>query len=255
MATQIFAVEHSGNSAIRVIHGRDDNGGIGLDVIVNGVVWLRAYNPAEVTAWFKKSSKANVAAWQDAFHKCGLTAADFQRPATSGAVDNKIKYLSQRDNEFHPLGTCNVTCYAMALGYLGVKRQKLAYRQFEDELFKYMENHGLDRHVHDDLAATGRAYGVDATFSTRRTLAEIDAEIRAGNPVIVSTTLTKSGHIILLRGITEKGDYIVNDPYGNAISGYKDRNGEGVIYERAFMDVKIRGGKGAPKWAHFLRKK
>jgi uncharacterized protein YvpB len=42
------------------------------------------------------------------------------------------------------------------------------------------------------------------------------------------------GHIILLVGIDDY-DYIVNDPFGNANTNYKDKNGAGVIYPKELI--------------------
>ncbi len=254
MPTVIFETRHTDNSAIRVVAGRDaGDGSSGLDVVVNGVIRARVFEPELVTAWFKGNSAANVEKWRTAYHRSGFVSTDFNPPAPTN-VDLKVPYLSQRDNELRPMGTCNVTCYAMALSFLGAKRRaRDSQRQFEDELFRFLERNGKDRHVHDDLAWMGRQYGVDATFSTRRTWDQVEAELTAGNPVIVSTKLTSSGHIILIRGFNEAG-YIVNDPFGNALMKYKDRNGAGLVYPYKLMTDKVRGDKPLI-WAHFLRRK
>jgi hypothetical protein len=253
MPKEIFSTRHTDNSAIRVIAGRDaGDGSSGLDIVVNGIVRARVYSPEAVTQWFLGNSSANTEKWRTAYHVSGLGPDYFKLPASTN-IDLRVPYLSQRDNELRPLGTCNVTCYAMALSYLGAKRRaRDSQRQFEDELFKFLERNGRDRHVHDDLAWMGRQYGVDASFSTRRTWAQVTAELQAGNPVVVSTKLTSSGHIILIRGRNEQG-FIVNDPFGNALAKYKDRNGNGLVYPFKLMEDKVRGDKPF-LWGHFLRR-
>jgi hypothetical protein len=254
MATQIFATKHTDNSAIRVLYGRDTGEqGLGLDVVLNGQIVGRFYNPAEVTKWFEGWSKANVTKWQNAYHTSGLNADSFQRPLSQGDVILKVPYLSQRDNERYPLGTCNVTCYAMVMGFYGIKRKKDSFRQLEDELSKFLESFGRDRHVHDDLVWMAEQYGLDASFRTDRTLDQIRAEIRSGHPVIVSTQLTSAGHIICLIG-TQGEDFIVHDPFGNYLTKYKDPNGKALLYSGKLMQAKIRNADSDSKWAHFVRK-
>jgi hypothetical protein len=252
----IFSAQHDPTTVVRVIHGRSPDGGKGLDIVVNGRLRERVFNPAEVTKWFENNSKANLPKWQKAYHTSGLNADDFKRPVISSATDITlpVRYLNQRDNERHPFGSCNVTCYAMAMAYLGVKRRKSSYRQFEDELEKFLVSNGRDRHVHDDLAWMGRQYGLDATFRTDRTLDEIRHEIRSGRPVIVSTVLTRSGHIILLIG-TKGDDFVVHDPFGNALKNYRDHDGEGLVYSGELMKRKMRNPSSTMKWAHFLRRR
>lgn len=253
MAQQIFATQHTDNSAIRVIWGRATDNSAGLDVVLNGRIMGRFFNPGEVTKWFENNSKANVGKWQKAYHTSGLTPESFARPASTDVI-LKVPYLSQRDNERHPFGTCNVTCYAMVLGFYGIKRKKNSFRQLEDELSRFLETNGRDRHVHDDLAWMGQQYGLEASFRTNRTLDQIRAEIRSGHPVIVSTQLTSSGHIICLIG-TQGDDFVVHDPFGNYNAKYKDPDGKGLIYSGALMKAKVRNGGSEMKWAHFVRPK
>lgn len=264
MARTIFEAEHGGDSIIRVVFDRIGEGedGAGLDVLLNGLKAGRFYNPAEVTSWFGKNSKANQEPWRDAYHKSGLTTESFVRPAPKGDVNLAVPYKSQRDNLTNPFGTCNVTCYAMAFDYFKLPRKdsiinprtKAPYKQFEDELSAFLEKNGRDRHSHDDLAWMGRQYGLDASFSTRRTFDEIISELRSGNPVIVSTVLTSAGHIILIRGV-EGTNFIVNDPYGDATTGYESKKGDGLLYSFDLMRRKIRFPNQSFKWAHFLRLK
>ncbi|HLO51488.1 MAG TPA: C39 family peptidase, partial [Kamptonema sp.] len=48
-----------------------------------------------------------------------------------------VPYLSQLDNENNPYGSCNVTCVAMCLGFLGHPLvDPVTNQQLEDELYQ-----------------------------------------------------------------------------------------------------------------------
>lgn len=78
-------------------------------------------------------------------------------------------------------------------------------------------------------------------FYSVATQAIVKSALDKGHLVILSTQLTSSGHIVLVRGYENGGaQYIVNDPYGNAnVSGYgKSMNGKAVRYTWAKMKTK-----------------
>ena len=251
---EIFRAQHDAALTIVVEYGISEvDRSKGLNVLVNSDRVLRAFNPSDVTAWFQRSSIANLKGWQDAYHRCGLGGADFARPEAFKPV-LEVPYFTQRDNTRSPGGTCNVTSYAMDLTFLGAKR-KYAYLfdQFEDELSWMLEQNQRDRHSHEDLAWMGRQYGMNARFNVNRTFEQIRAEIRAGFPVVVSGTFTRAGHIVVLVGLQGQ-DFVANDPWGDALSRYRDHNGNHVVYPLAYLRDTIRGGSNA-KWAHFIRPK
>jgi uncharacterized protein YvpB len=176
-------------------------------------------------------------------------------PGVTGVADGdvvlKVPYHSQRDNRFYPGGTCNVTCYAMVMAYHGVK-QRRPELQLEDELCKFLEQHGKDRRVHDHLAWMARQYGLQASFNTAHKWDQIRHEIRSGRPVIVSGKYTASGHIIVIVGL-RGDDFIVHDPWGNALREYRVRNGRQLLYPYTYLHAKTRALNSAGKWAHFVR--
>lgn len=64
-------------------------------------------------------------------------------------------------------------------------------------------------------------------------------------PVIVGTKNIgglKGGHIILLIGY-ENGNFIVNDPYGNAVKNYREHYGEAVKYSKEYLQKYLTGGR------------
>lgn len=257
MPQQIFAAQHNPTTTIRVIYGRDvGDGSKGLDVLLSGRDVFRAYTPEGINAWFQANSKKNLEPWRTAFHQAHLGPSAFSRPTPKDIVLD-VPYYSQRDNERHPLGTCNVTSYAMDFDFYDVPRREVKgkqWKQREDELSAFLEANGKDRHLHGDLVWMAKQYGLAASFATDRTLDEIRAEVRNGHPVIVSGLFTKAGHIVPIIGV-EGDDFICNDPFGNALTKYRDRNGAKVLYPAAYMLKTMRSPGRDAKWAHFIRRR
>ncbi len=71
--------------------------------------------------------------------------------------------------------------------------------------------------------------------------AGITAALDKGYPVILGTSLTADGHIIVARGYTNGGYLLVNDPYGNKFgkAGYGKNDGENVSYPWKDATVKL----------------
>lgn len=168
-------------------------------------------------------------------------------------IELAVPYFSQRDNPRYSWATCNVTAIAMVLYYYGT-RSKNSNRQLEDELLQWIiDRHGVgSQTVHAYLSQMIRAYGYDSSFSTTRKWADVKAEIIARRPVVLSGSFTASGHIITLIGYTPQG-YIVNDPWGNALSGYRNTEGRKLVYPYSYVD-RVAGPDGTI-WAHFTAKK
>ena len=151
-------------------------------------------------------------------------------PVATGSHDLAVPYFSQLNNRNNPTGSCNVTCVAMCLCYLGMPRPSGI--QLEDELYSKMEKMGWDRHDPQDLKHLIESYpGYKDIFRHNGTFNDIKTSIDAGNPVIIHGYFTRSGHIIVIRGYDETG-FIVNDPYGEWFSsGYDNsRSGEHLHY-------------------------
>jgi len=138
---------------------------------------------------------------------------------SSASRDLNVPYLQQLDNRYNPYGSCNVTCVAMCLCYLGMPYPSDC--QLEDKLYIKLEQLGRDRHNPYDLKFLIETFpGYKDIFRENGTLNDIKASINAGNPVIVHGYFTKPGHIIVIRGYDSDG-FLVNDPYGEWFSsGY-----------------------------------
>ena len=73
-------------------------------------------------------------------------------------------------------------------------------------------------------AATTR-FGVNGTWAQYQSTFDIvKLALDRGHLVILSTDLTGAGHIILVKGYTNNGQIIVNDPYGNKFAGNYGKN-------------------------------
>ncbi|WP_448561152.1 C39 family peptidase, partial [Trichothermofontia sp.] len=168
-------------------------------------------------------------------------------------VELDVPYFSQRDNVFRPEATCNVTAIAMVLAYYGVK-PKNPNEQLEDELFRWVQaNYGEGSITnHDVLVKLVTAYGFRDSYATDRNWDQVKAELNNRRPVVVAGYFTHSGHIVCIIGYTPTG-YIVNDPYGNALTGYRDRNGRRVFYDNDYMERMCDPEPGSGHiWAHFI---
>lgn len=152
-----------------------------------------------------------------------------------------VPYFSQLNNLRNPYGSCNVTAIAMCLAYFGVKSNN-PQQQLEDELYEYMTDHGLDRHVPEDLATVVHRYGHKDNFSRTANIQEAIAHLQAGSPCVIHGWFTDSGHIVTVVGCDDKGLY-VHDPYGeyfrhgydNSVSGCNLHYSYGLI-RRLCMD-------------------
>jgi uncharacterized protein YvpB len=168
-------------------------------------------------------------------------------------VNLPVAWFSQRDNEFDPQGTCNVTCVAMCLYYYGI-RPTNPKEQLENELFELVAQKGWDYHVHEHLRRVFIEYGVFDTFKVDASLNEIKTHLANKNPVVLPGMFTESGHIIVLRGYDETG-FLVNDPYGEFFySGYQDKSGENLHYSYKLVQEKCMDTL-EQYWAHFPEKR
>ena len=164
-------------------------------------------------------------------------------------VELNVPYFSQRDNPRFYWSTCNVTSIAMVFYYYGVRSQSGG--QLEDELLqwclnKYGEGSQTDHTVLSELI---RAYRFKTSFSNTRRWAEIDNELINRRPVVLAGDFTATGHIVCVIGFNPSG-LIINDPWGDALTGYSDTEGRKLLYPNAYLN-QVCGPEGNV-WAHFI---
>ncbi|MDX2096490.1 MAG: C39 family peptidase [Leptolyngbyaceae cyanobacterium bins.59] len=166
-------------------------------------------------------------------------------------IELNVPYFSQRDNPRLSWATCNVTSIAMVLAYYGIRSR--GGGQLEDEMLqwclnKYGEGSQTDNAV---LSALIKAYGFKTSFTTTRRWVEVKTELMNGRPVVLGGYFTHGGHIITLVGYNAQG-FIVNDPWGDALSGYTNTEGRKLLYPYNYMDRVAGPDRGV--WAHFIEK-
>ncbi|WP_088242342.1 C39 family peptidase [Calothrix rhizosoleniae] len=196
------------------------------------------------------------ASYLDQLNYLGQTTAQallkIESSTPTSGVNLKVPYLSQRDNEYRPSGTCNITSVAMCLQYFGIKQTTKP--QLEDELFLKLKENGWRRHYHSDLNKLFHLYGVNNTFYTECPWSRIKEHLAKGNPVIYSGKFTSFGHIIVIRGYDHKG-WWVNDPWGEYFSsGYVNKSGANLHYSYDLLQRLSYSGRNHG-WAHLPSKK
>lgn len=167
-------------------------------------------------------------------------------------------YYPQRDNEYNPHGTCNVTCLAMVLSHHGYV--PAMEKQLEDELYLRLQEPDAQaefvrsypslakqgykpRHIHGMLRWLAQQYDFYARFDDDVMLGEMTTWGQQHGPMILSGKFTGSGHIVTLVGQTASNDFIVHDPYGDWNTAYRNHNGKYRIYNREAMQ-RVLSGQG-----------
>lgn len=140
---------------------------------------------------------------------------------------------------------CSPTSLAMVLEFHGVKLTTRAVAVgVYDHAAKIFGNWPFN------TAFAHRVSGMEAFVCRGSTLADLEREIAAGTPVIISHAWRKgdldgaplpasSGHLIVVVGFTPKGDVIVNDPALRSVRRVYERRqlhttwlerGQGIMY-------------------------
>lgn len=152
-----------------------------------------------------------------------VTVGPDYRPSMSGSVMNipKIYQFDYKqtvctiDGQRKSVSTsgCGAASMSMVICYLtGNTTSQNPYT-----LFKWAYNEGYysgDGLGHSAVSAMGRLYGVSGTWIGKDGEAIITA-LKSGHPIIAHMgkgIFTRNGHYIVLRGVTDDGKILVNDP-------------------------------------------
>lgn len=147
--------------------------------------------------------------------------------------------LQQLDNELYPEGSCNLTAAANCLYFFKAKRDSryAKFSQFEDELLKRCDDNGWDRHEPETIRKIIELYKcvdklliVEGWNFLGAALQRMYAHLQKGNPIIVHTYLTRSGHIVCIDGVRlcdgKPEQWHISDPYGEFYpQGYERNHG------------------------------
>ena len=196
-------------------------------------------------------------------------------------------YLLQTENVKKPHSSCNTTSFGMGLDItkwdesfnISSKTRLPDYLTsfFESDLaFRMRKTLVGETSIPPQQLHAVLEWGVNylcgsevVSFSTNWPQERILKNLDKGLPVVLSGQFpfknrhgqwTTIGHIVILVGYIWEKDkplqYIIDDPYGDYHTGYRDRNGNDVLMSQEDFDTIIRTGDRGGKWGHlFLSKK
>lgn len=165
-----------------------------------------------------------------------------------GMVRLNVPYFSQLDNRENPTGSCNVTSVAMCLAYFGVNPSNPEI-QLEDEIYRYMEKEGLNRHSPLDLAKVVRDYGRTDEFSPNTSFKDVQSWLKKGFPCIVHGFFTSFGHILVIVGFDTDG-FVIHDPYGEWMAQGYDTTRSGSYLHYSYSLIKRLCMPDGEFWVH-----
>lgn len=169
------------------------------------------------------------------FQQCGPTSACMLLSHYLPALANDDNYLEQYIRNCEPLVPPGPAKWAAGI--------KAKYNWVSGRYTSFMVCHryAIEQVLAESSIAARMVYREDPIGwrpDERRwgTWADVDAALGAGHPVMMWCAPPPSdGHFLLVVGKTEAGNYIVNDPYGDASKGYEPwqpGDGDHVVYER-----------------------
>jgi hypothetical protein len=169
-----------------------------------------------------------------------------------------IPFYPQTDNYRDANRTCNSSACAMCLEYF--KPGTLVGAKGDDAYVQKVFAIG-DTTDHSVQTKVLASYGVGSQFRYNLGFADLDRELSAGRPVVIGIlhrgTLSSptGGHMLVVIG--KKGeDYVVNDPYGDLMSGYTTpvNKGKGAVYPVEVLKYRwLEKGKDKTGWGRIFR--
>jgi hypothetical protein len=158
------------------------------------------------------------------------------------AINHNVPYFSQLDNEIDPFGTCGATSAAMCLKYFNVPDLG-SWPQYEDDVKKRFDRLGIDHGSPDGIRRLLESFGLRDDLKLNAGLSDITRALDSGEICILHGFWTLPGHILVIRGYNNNGDFFVNDPNGEWFyGGYRknsqfspDNKGENKLYSRRLI--------------------
>jgi len=159
-----------------------------------------------------------------------------EKPKSEGVLN--ISWFPQTDNFVLPDSTCNSSACAMCLEYF--KPGTLKGAKGDDAYLEKVLSLGNSTD-HSVQTKVLQSYGLSSVFSYNLNFSDLDAELAAGRPIVIgilhrgSLSNPTGGHMVVVIGKTQNGDYVVNDPYGSLNNGYSGpvEQGKGAIYKKS----------------------
>jgi peptidoglycan hydrolase-like protein with peptidoglycan-binding domain len=158
------------------------------------------------------------------------------------AINHNVPYFSQRDNEIEPWRTCGPTSAAMCLKYFNVADFG-SFPQYEDDVKARFDRLGIDHGSPDGIRRLLEGLGLRDNLTMKGSLSDITRSLDSGEICILHGFWTNAGHILVIRGYNDNGDFFVNDPEGEWFyGGYSknsqvspDNKGENKLYSRRLI--------------------
>ena len=154
-----------------------------------------------------------------------------------------LPWFPQTDNYALPDSTCNSSACAMCLEFIKPGSLPAGPKGDDAYLKKVLAlGNSTDHSVQTKVL---QSYGLSSVFRYNLNFSDLDAELTARRPFVLGilhrgpeSRPTGSGHMIVVYGKTESGDYWVNDPYGDLYSGYTTAvsKGKSVIYKKSTLE-------------------
>lgn len=163
------------------------------------------------------------------------------------------RYNSQRDNLVDPYITCFPTSVAMTtrtLEQFTYGRQEILREDLDDVIIHNIESQlSRWRKVARKIGKWTSAYhprtiwafweswfeensvvtGYKAKYYHQDQESIKEMLMEQDTPVIVGNKFTHGGHVVAIIGFDDdRGSFLVNDPYGNPMTGYREHNGREV---------------------------
>jgi hypothetical protein len=156
----------------------------------------------------------------------------------------KFPWYPQTDNYALPDSTCNSSSCAMCLEYLKPGSLPSGPNGDNAYLKKVL---AIGKSTDNDIQTRVLlSYGVKSTFRYDLDFDDLDEQLSVGKPLVLgilhrgptNNPTRNSGHMICCIGKTDKGDWIINDPYGSLKNGYSGPVVEGrrVIYSKLELE-------------------
>ena len=196
-------------------------------------------NPNQVAAveqLEKDLEKYAAALLEDNSNWIKIYRSKVDRPKSFIRLD--VPYYQQTDNYRDASRTCNSSSCAMCLQYF--KPGTLKGVTGDDAYIQKVFSIG-DTTDHTVQTKVLESYGVSSEFRYNLSFEILDSELAADHPVVIgilhrgSLSAPTGGHMVVVIGKTESGDYVVNDPYGSLNDKYTGNvmNGKGAIYKKS----------------------
>ena len=178
-------------------------------------------------------------------------------------VSNPSPFFTQINNlnfgSWNWSNTCSCSCMAMMLkkhGIVGAGQYSL-----DDEIAEDFHSRGLQRgapmEMKQYMQERLNVLGKTANFTSQGTVEWMRDLLRDGHTLIVHTWLTRSGHLILLKGFDDsfyggRGAWEANDPFGEWHAWGYDTSVSGESQFYSYNGAGAKFGTDRDIWMHWV---